>query len=128
MPLHHERFSSASIRISEAVASLVQRYCRKASTTSRTTIPDRINGQKLRNPLYRRRREGPSSEGFFFKRSKAHSQPQNEIAAGMPAFAATLRPENLCERGELLTGRNQLTFSLTGRILICISHSVKNRE
>ena len=50
--------SSATIRISQAaVASLVQRYCRKARTASNTTIPDRISGQKLRTALCRRRGE-----------------------------------------------------------------------
>src|SRR5215472_17856558 len=122
--------SSAPKRISEAaVASLVQRYCRKARTTSKTTIPERISGQKLRNPLYRRQRESPRLDGFLVKAGKAHSQRAKlKIAAGMTGICCNLWPEKIRERGAVNRPDNQLTVSLTGRIFICISLAVKNRE
>src|SRR4029077_15299057 len=79
--------SSAPIRISEAaVASLVQRYCRKARTASNTTIPDRTSGQKPRNALSRRRGKGVRSEGLFVNGGSPHSRrskPGNRTDAGM---------------------------------------------
>src|SRR5215831_18373083 len=126
--------SSAPKRISEAaVASFVQRYCRNARTTSKATIPERISGQKLRNPLYRRQSEGPRWDGFFVKRGKAHSKRAKQASCRNDRRLLQPCGLKICERGAVnrpddqLTF-SQLTFSLTGRIFICISLAVKNRD
>jgi len=46
----------------------------------------------------------------------------------MTGICCNLWPEKICERGAVNRPDNQLTFSLTGRIFICISLAVKNRE
>src|SRR5690349_14955137 len=107
--------SSAPKRISEAaVASLVQRNCRNARTTSKTTIPQRISGQKLRNPLYRRHREAPRLDGFSVKRGKSHSQHARRDSCRNDRQRVQPCGLKICERGAVNRPDDQLTFSLTG--------------
>src|ERR1700758_4727102 len=107
--------SSAPIRISEAaVASLVQRYCRKARTASNASIPDRTSGQNPRNAWSRCRGKGVRSEGLFVNGGSPQSQrskPGNCTDAGMTGtYKLPLWLADRMRMGERFSGRQTVNF------------------